>query len=189
MRGNRLSRVNRLEARAADLPPPVPWPETDAEWLAYIEELAREGFFRREPDFPVALEIYRAAVAAAGPGTRNLREWEWIAEMAHRIYNGKPALTEVEYKQLEQWFRENEDRIPGNECVDLGGGRRVSRSSIRGRLEAGPRRDEATQVVEDLRALRAVLGERPSGEGLYRDSGGTRALFVVSRREPGARPA
>ena len=189
MRGNRRARVKRLEARAAACPPPVRRPETDAEWLAYIEELAGRGFFAREPDFPVALAIYRAAVEAAGPGAKYLKEWEWIAEMAHRIHNGKPALTETEYRRWERWFRDNEHRIPDNECVDLGGGRRVSRSYLRWKLESGPRRSGATEAVEYLRALRAVLGERPSGEGLYRDSGGTRALFVVSRREPGARPA
>jgi hypothetical protein len=157
MRENRLARVKKLEARAAACPPPVRRPETDAEWLAYIEELARQGFFRRESDFPVALAAYRAAVAAAGPGTRNLREWEWICTMADRIYQGLPAVTEAEYRQLERWFRDNEDRIPVNESVDLGGGRRVSRSYLRWKLEAGPRREEATQVVEDLRRLRAIL--------------------------------
>jgi hypothetical protein len=158
MRGNRLARINTLEAIAAACPPPVRRPETDAEWLAYIEELAGRGFFDREPDFPVALEIYRAAVEAAGPGARYLKEWEWIAEMALRIYGGKPAVTEVEYREQEQWFRDNEHRIPDDQPVDLGGGRRVSRSYVRCKLESGPRGREVTQVVEDLRALRAVLG-------------------------------
>jgi hypothetical protein len=158
MRGNRLARINTLEAVAAACPPRQRRPETDAEWLAYIEELARQGFFDGEPDFPVALEIYRAAVEAAEPGERNLREWEWIAEMAHRIHNGKPALTETEYRRWEQWFRENEDRIPINECVEIGGGRRVSRSYLRWKLESGPRRSGATEAVDYLRALRAVLG-------------------------------
>jgi hypothetical protein len=158
MRGNRLARIKKLEVREAACPPLRPRPKTDAEWLAYIEEVARRGFFAGEPDFPVALEIYRAAVAAAEPGTRNLREWEWIAEMAQRIYSGRPPVTEVEYRELERWFRDNEHRIPDNECVDLGDGRRVSRSYIRWKLESGPRRGDATEVVEYLRALRAVLG-------------------------------
>src|SRR5262245_57437664 len=110
MRGNRLARINTLEAVAAACPPRSRRPEADAEWLAYIEELARQGIFDGEPDFPVALEIYRAAVEAAGPGERNLREWSWIAAMALRIYQGRPPLTEVEYRQWERWFRDNEHR-------------------------------------------------------------------------------
>jgi hypothetical protein len=168
MRGNRRARVKKLEARAAACPPPVRRPETDAEWLAYIEELAGRGFFDREPDFPVALEIYRAAVEAAEPGERHLPEWGWLAAMAHRIFQGRPPLSEVEYRELEQWFRDNEDRIPDNESVDPGGGRRVSRSYLRWKLASGPRSQEATQVAEDLRALRTVLGERRSAMGLQR---------------------
>jgi hypothetical protein len=143
-------------------------PETDAEWLAYIEELAGRGFFAREPDFPVALAIYRAAVEAAGPGAKYLKEWEWIAEMALRIYGGKPAVTEVEYRELEQWFHQNADRVPVNECLDLGGGRRVDRTYLRWKLKSGPRGGEATETVEYLRALRTVLGERRSAMGLQR---------------------
>jgi hypothetical protein len=133
-------------------------PESDAEWLARIEEMARHGFFDREPDFPVALEIYRAAVAAAGPGAKYLKEWDWLAAMAHRIYQGRPPVTEVEYRELERWFRDNEHRVPDNECVDLGGGRRVSRHYLRWKLAAGPRGSEASEAVEYLRALRAMLG-------------------------------
>jgi hypothetical protein len=158
MRGNQLARINRLEAVAAALPPRERWPETPAEWLTTIEKMARRGFFNREVDFPIALEIYRAAVEAAGPGVKYLKEWEWIAEMAHRIYGGKPPVTEVEYRELERWFRRNADRIPDDESVDLGGGRRVSRTDLRRTLESGPRGSEATEAVECLRALRAILG-------------------------------
>jgi hypothetical protein len=185
MRRGQLARVQRLEAHAAAHADRARAPETAADWLTAFERLGRQGFFDEEPDFSVALAAYREAVAAAGPGGKGLREWEWLAEMYQRVRQGRPPVTEAEFRGLEGWFRQNEHRLPFNRCVDLGGGRRVSVTNLRCDLQRGPRASGATQVVEDLRALRTVLGERPASEGSGRDPGEARALFAIGRREPG----
>jgi hypothetical protein len=157
MRRGQLARVRRLETYAAAHAARTHPPETAADWLVAFERLGRQGFFDGEPDFPAALGAYREAVAAAGPGGKGLREWEWLAAMYQRVRQGRPPVTEAEFRGLEGWFRQNEHRIPFNRCVDLGGGRRVSVTNLRYDLQRGPRGSGATQVVEDLRGLRAAL--------------------------------
>src|SRR5262249_9684991 len=109
-------------------------------------------------DAPVALEAYRAAVAAAGPGAKGLKEWDWFTEMVLRIEGGRQPVTEAEYRELEAWYYDNEHRGPYNSYLDVGDDQRVSRPFVRWKLESGPRGSDATEVVEHLRALRAVLG-------------------------------
>jgi hypothetical protein len=118
------------------------------------------GLFDGEPDFPVALEAYRRAVLGAdpnGPANHLPSEWLWLAEMYGRVRAGKPPVTEAEFRELDEWFRMNEGRLPVNESIDIGGGRRVGRTNLRYQLSKGPRSSGVTELVEDLRRLRSIL--------------------------------
>jgi hypothetical protein len=64
-RGSLAIRLDRLEDRAAARPPAAPAPRDEEGWLASFEEWGREGHFDHEPDFPVALALFRAALARA----------------------------------------------------------------------------------------------------------------------------
>jgi hypothetical protein len=156
------SRLKKLEAHAAHAHAGRPRePQTDADWLSIFEGLGRAGFFDAEPDFPRALEVYRRAVEAAGPGARFLKEWEWIDEMWQRAEDGTPPVSEREFAELSLWFRRNEGRladlVDGAGLIDLGGGRRVDRTNLRVGLDRGPRSWAAGQVAEDVRALRQMF--------------------------------
>jgi hypothetical protein len=152
------ARLNNIEKRLGILRRDAgPFdPQTGAEWLAAFEELGRQGYFDGEPDFPVALEAFRKAVAESGPDAWDLREWDWLAEMYMRNTKGKPPVTGSGFNELAGWFRQNESRI--GEVIDLGDGRRVSRVNLRYQIEKGPRARGVTELVEDLRRLREVLG-------------------------------
>jgi hypothetical protein len=163
-------------------------PVTDEDWLGLVEWWGRLGFFAGEPDFPAAVAYYRQAIQDAAarsdppfyppddfmPGTperERRRYWRgkrhyphlntaffWLFEMKKRIQAGKPPVTEAEFRELEDWFRRNEDRLPLNGSIDTGDGRTVYRGELRGALSDGPRASGVTELVEKLRRLRAVLG-------------------------------
>jgi hypothetical protein len=151
------ARLNKIEKRLGilrrDAEPRDP--RSGAEWLAVFEGLGREGFFDGEPDFPVALEAYRTAVAASGPDAWDLEEWDWLSEMWKRASTGRPPVTEAEFDELAGWFGRNESRV--DDVIDLGGGRRVSRVNLRYQIGKGSRAFDVTELVEDLRRLREVL--------------------------------
>jgi hypothetical protein len=123
-----ISRIKKLEGRAGSRAGRSWRPETDADWLAVFEAHGRGGEFDGEPDFPVALEAYRRAVESSGPGERFLKEWEWLAEMADRVAEGKTPVTGTEFNDLAGWFRRNEAKLDG--LIDVGGGRRVDRTNL-----------------------------------------------------------
>jgi hypothetical protein len=156
MRLGQLARVKRLEAYAAAHAARARPPETAADWLAAFERLGRQGYFDGEPDFPAALEAFRRAVAASGPDAWDLEEWDWLSEMWKRASKGRPPVTEDEFDELAGWFRQNESRT--GEVIDLGDGRRVSRCNLRYQIGKGPRAADVTELAEDLRRLREVLG-------------------------------
>jgi hypothetical protein len=81
----------------------------------------------------------------------------WLFEMALRVSQDKPPVTEAEFRDLEEWFHSNEERIALNGVIDIGNGRRVDRTNLRYSLARGPRAHGVTELVEDLRALRSVL--------------------------------
>lgn len=65
-RGKRLA---HFEGHARTRPRAVFEPRDECEWLAAFEELSRQGVFDAEPEFPVALAAYRAALDAARSST------------------------------------------------------------------------------------------------------------------------
>jgi hypothetical protein len=108
--------------------------------------MARKGCFAAEPDFPKALELYRAAVRRGAPESV---EWEWVAEIHGRVVAGRPPVTEAEYLELAAWY----ERIHSAD-------QRIDRANLRFALATGgPRRRGATEVVEELRELRAAHPE------------------------------
>jgi hypothetical protein len=136
---------------------------TDAEWLAVLEDLGRRGFFRHEPDFPVALAAYRAAVEAAGPPDpldphRHVPEWDWVMEIGTRVESGRPPQTEAEFYGLKAWYLQNEHRIPLDQGVRLGRSELATSWSLHCRLDRGPRAYGASDLVACLRRLKAASG-------------------------------
>jgi hypothetical protein len=135
----------------------------EADWLRHFEHMGRLGMFDGEPDFPVALEAYRRAVQTAdrdGPVGGYLFEWDWLAEMYGRVRAGNPPVTEAEFRELAEWYRTNEGRLPSGGGFDIGGGGRVDRINLRCQLSRGPRSSGVTGLVEDLRRLRTILACR-----------------------------
>jgi hypothetical protein len=76
--------------------------------------------------------------------------------MWKRASTGRPPVTEAEFDELAGWFGRNESRV--DDVIDLGGGRRVSRVNLRYQIGKGSRALDVTELVEDLRLLRGVLG-------------------------------
>jgi hypothetical protein len=140
------TRLDRLERLTRDAEAQRPRLETPGQWLAAFDAMAREGYFAAETDFPEALRLFRAAVRRGDPRPV---EWEWVGEILSRVVAGKPPVTEAEYLELAAWY----DR---NSVTD----RRDGRANLRFALTTGgPRRRGATEVVEELRALRAAHPE------------------------------
>ena len=77
--------------------------------------------------------------------------------MIRRIEASKQPVREADFHELAGWFRDNEGRIPINQSIDIGEGRRVDRGNLRARIAGGPRTLGVTELVEDLRRLRVVL--------------------------------
>jgi hypothetical protein len=103
----------------------------------YWAKLGRQGYFKGEPDFPVALEFFRNALAKAAAQTHppwnppynffppesgrdRLRKWRypdrfpevlaascWLMEMYIRIRDGISPVTEAEFNDLVRWFRDH----------------------------------------------------------------------------------
>jgi hypothetical protein len=66
-------RLGRLEQRVRNVPnAPPPGPDAEG-WLARFEECGQEGLVDAEPDYSMALETYRTALAAARPRLANRR--------------------------------------------------------------------------------------------------------------------
>jgi hypothetical protein len=112
----------------------------DEDWLEVFSRLGAKGWFAREPDFPRALEEYRAAIAQAKAEPeppfdppadyrpdldryercRSWRwyrfpkvsdGWEWLVAIFTRAMRGVAPVTEVEFQELAAWFEQNADRM------------------------------------------------------------------------------
>ena len=181
---NRLERQAALSSNAKD--PYADW-LSEEDWLAHFELWGQQGLFEGEPDFPVALATYREAIERAAAQTDppfepppdfmpnldhhlRLLNWRnssrfpdvhegsgWLGEMLMRMADGKPAVTETEFRELEAWFHAHEDdlyREEGGGLLDLGNGRKTTTTNIRYSLGHGPRAHRVTEVIEDLRLLK-----------------------------------
>lgn len=159
MRASLIKRVERLERRFKDRirqDEDEKLPETPLEFLSNFEEIGRQGGFDNESDFPLALESFRNAIDPADPQTMPRQELTWVNTMIKRVMAGRPPVTLVEFEELSAWFAENHHRIPDG--IELSNGRRVFTSTIRYRINDGPKSSDVTELVEMLRELRSVLG-------------------------------
>jgi hypothetical protein len=87
--------------------------------------------------------------------------WWWLFEMLRRVAKGKPPVTESEFQALAAWFEANAARLFQREQgLDLGSGRTTSVVAIRCGLARGPRALGVTEVVEELRQIRAQDADR-----------------------------
>jgi hypothetical protein len=148
MPARQTTRLARLERRNADRLQSSRGRRIDTprDWLNLFDELGARGFFKQEPDFPFALELFREAVDR---GDQNPAEWLWLAEMHRRVLDSKPPVTEAEYEALKQWYFRHE--------------KNVYNVFIRFKLactpSCGPRLIRATETVEELRKMRTAHPE------------------------------
>jgi hypothetical protein len=88
--------------------------------------------------------------------------WLWLAEMARRVRDGVPPISEAEFAELAAWFWSNDARLfyPSlpSQLLELGDGRQTSNANVRHGLRKGPRVLGAGAVAEDVRRLRARYG-------------------------------
>ena len=130
-------RKSRFRESAQDIP------RTNRQWIEIWEALEQQGWFKAEPDFPLALKLFREAVERNDPWPK---ETEWLIEIYERIAMGKPAVTEIEYSTLAEWYKRHEPQL-----YDV---------NMRSRLMQGvPRRLGATETVEKLRLLQVASPE------------------------------
>ena len=137
---NSLRRVRNLETLARRIRPPADSHEYDEdEWLVQFEAYYENGHAANEPDYPIALDCYRAALVEAHrrgfdpPATfrpeesdRRLRAkawrtaerypdvsagWDWLSEFISRGAKAIPPVTEAEFHALGDWFAAHEDRL------------------------------------------------------------------------------
>jgi hypothetical protein len=83
--------------------------------------------------------------------------WWWLFEMLRRVVKGQPPVTEAEFQALAAWFRAQvaAGRFLREHVFDLAGNRKTAVAYLRYRLAQGPRVAGATEVVEELRQIRA----------------------------------
>jgi hypothetical protein len=138
--GSRLARLERL----APAPPRKRW--TDFDWLIHYEKLGAEGFFVSEPDYPVAIQLFRNQLAAGDPRPHATYVCMWLHEMYERVRDGIPAVTEIEYNELDRWFSRNRSAILDGRDFD----------PLKGCIGKGPRHMFATKYIQRLRRLKAA---------------------------------
>jgi hypothetical protein len=144
--GTLRTRLGRLEKVATRKKGDRNRPWTPRQWLDAVEALARAGSFAAEPDASLAIDLFRTAVERGDPDPV---EWEWVSEILGRVIHGEPPVTEAEYQELAAWYERNSSAD-----------QRVDRANLRYALATrGPRRMGATEVVEELRTLRAAHPE------------------------------
>jgi hypothetical protein len=133
--------LRRAETRADP-----PW-EAPAEFMAHLAGRPdlRRHHWRSGDRFP---ELHAA--------------WEWLAELACRVKDGVPPVSEAEFAQLAAWFGANDTRLYHgslpSQCLELGDGRQTSNANLRYGLSKGPRQLGAGEVAADVRRLRARYG-------------------------------
>jgi hypothetical protein len=121
-------------------------PKSPRHWLKLFESWGAQGFFDHEPDFPTALELYRQAVERGDPEPA---EFNWLSEMLLRVSEGRPPVTQVEYRELAEWYERHERTVH-----DANIGFWLHRGNGK-----GARLIDATETTEKLRALRAAHPE------------------------------
>jgi hypothetical protein len=126
-------------------PPPVRKKWDDSDWLSHYEKLGADGFFVSEPDYPVAIQLYRNQVAAGDLRPQATYACMWLHEMYERVRDGIPAITESEYNMLDSWYKRNSLAIRGGRDADPLGGCCAGK---------GPRHMFATKYIQRLRLLR-----------------------------------
>ena len=149
--------ARRLHALERELNGPAAI-KSEHEWLAGFEKFHKKGAFSSEPDFGTALDAYRAAIVRRKPApslNATLPEWAWLHEMFMRVKDGKPAVTEAEFRELASWFRASHADTAADAPIDLGEGPAMRASEVLAALYRGPRRLGVTALVEGLRRLKS----------------------------------
>lgn len=134
-------RLCKLETRFERIVDAVNPTWSDPEWHDLFAAKGREGFFRRESDFPLALAEYGRSIAEAErvapeiDPPRNflirhprripkLFTWrndsrfpdvgagfDWLAALLLRVLDRMPPVTEAAFAELACWFHEHEPRL------------------------------------------------------------------------------
>jgi hypothetical protein len=82
-----------------------------------------------------------------------------LSDMADRVEAGKPPAAVAELHELAKWYDANSGRLPWRDGrIELSTGRTVCRPLHVDYLIDQTKRTGITELVEDLRALRAMLG-------------------------------
>jgi hypothetical protein len=153
---------------------------TEENALLYFATLGRQGQYDHEPDFPTALEQYRAALVAAqaqadppfdppehfmprgNPRARRTQwrtdtrfpqvfaAWRWLMEMWKRKRDGVPPVSEGEFAELAAWYEAHAALLPAHAMA-------VATTNVRYGLTKGARALGAGRVAEDIRRLRAAF--------------------------------
>ena len=92
--------------------------------------------------------------------------WSWLGTFLERWNTGIAPVTEAEFHELEDWFHANDrrlDQLSESSLLDLGNGKKACASSIRYGLGRGPRDSRVTELVEDLRKIKARYGDANAG--------------------------
>jgi hypothetical protein len=131
--------------RLAPAPPRKRW--TDSDWLSHYEKLGAEGFFRSEPDYCVAIQLYRNQLAAGDLRPQATYACMWLHEMYERVRDGIPAVTEIEYAALDGWYSRNYSAIRNGRDFD------PLHGDVPGK---GPRHLFASRYIQRLRMLKAA---------------------------------
>lgn len=100
-RGKSLgSRLVRLQSQVTARPQPDDEPRDEDDWLAVFEKLGRDGVFKAEPDFPLALACFRDALKRAKVST-------------DPPFDPPPGFREVEHHpDLRRQFWRSKERFP-----------------------------------------------------------------------------
>jgi len=142
---------------------------SDEDMLREFEELGRQGYFREEPDFPVALENYRQALAtspkscpASASSPEANQAFFWMYELLDRVRRAIPPVTAAEFGELQAWFTAHDARLSQlsmpSQMLDLGDGHRIAPGNVRYDLRKGPRAIGAGEVAQIVRRLKVLFG-------------------------------
>src|ERR1700722_12339910 len=99
-------RLSRLEEAVQEIRARQNQPkDDDPNLLKMFESLGKQGYFRHEPDFPLALDNYRQVLANSSPQPSGHSSIEvnkaffWLHEMFERARTGIPPVTENEFRE------------------------------------------------------------------------------------------
>lgn len=116
--------------------------------------------YASEPNFPLAMEAFRAAVQSGADASDAM---DWLIAIAERVENEIPPLTLADWPALASWWKDNRDRIPHHPkyhgCADVSG-RPVDLNSIEVGVREGPRTSWGARHLVMVRQLRQEHGEQ-----------------------------